>query len=90
MNSLLQLFPSILASIIAVDQMVKGAKKGTTKKQLVMDAVKLGTGIAGEVGSSLGNSQIQAISVLIDKTVETLNNAGVFEAAKSKEVVADV
>lgn len=93
MGTVIKLFPLILQSIIAVNDLVRGYKKGSTRKKLVMDAVVLGTNITGEAGATLKNSHMQAISQLIDATVKTLNEGGLFgsdEDAKVGDAIVEI
>ncbi len=77
MGAFIKFFPLILESIIAVERLI-GRSKGQTKKKLVLDAIQTGVDIAKDVD----NKTVQTVSEMIDNTVKTLNDAGVFETAR--------
>lgn len=76
MGTFLKIFPYILQSIIAVNELI-GRGKGATKKKLVMDAISLGS----DIMASGNNASLKLIDKVIDATVQTLNDAGVFETS---------
>lgn len=69
----LQYLPHVLVGVQAVEQAVSAP--GQTKKQLVLGAITA----AASVGEQVPEQHVQVISALIDTTVATLNQAGVFK-----------
>ncbi len=75
--SLIGYMPSILAAIIAVEQVIGKSAPGSTKKQLVMNSIAA----AAKAGENVPEAHVSAISELVDTTVSTLKAAGVFGPA---------
>ncbi len=73
MNTFLKYLPSILQAIVSV-QAALPLLKGTTKKNLVLNLIALGTGVAG----GIPNEHVAEVSQLIDASVSVLKTAGVF------------
>jgi hypothetical protein len=67
-----QLLPNILAAIVQVENSVNAP--GATKKAIVMGAITS----AAKVGEAVPNQATDLISTMIDSTVKTLNDSGVF------------
>lgn len=80
MGTLLKYLPLIIETIITVNGII-GRGKGAAKKKIVLDAVTEGIRISSEID----NRHVQAISRVIDGTVQALNDAGVFETSTKKE-----
>jgi hypothetical protein len=72
--NIIKLLPTILAAIMAVEQIVTTPKSGETKKQIVLDSIAA----AAKVGAGADEKTVAAVSVLIDSLVVTLNKSGVF------------
>jgi hypothetical protein len=72
-KAILDYFPVILQGIIAVEQALKGTP-GATKKQIVLNVINAGA----EAGKQIPEGHVQAVSTLIDASVDALNAAGVF------------
>lgn len=85
---LMSYLPAILQGVIAVEAVIH--VPGATKKQMVLGAVTA----AAQAGETISDPEISGISALIDHTVTTLNNSGVFghgdaaQAAAQKVVTA--
>lgn len=75
---LLQLFPAVLQSVVAVESTV-GSLPGASKKELVLASVST----AAKIGQTVDESHVKAVSTLIDDVVASLNKTGVF-ASKLK------
>jgi hypothetical protein len=80
MNSILsdiaKFFPTVIAGVIAVEQGVASAS-GESKKQILITAIDT----AAKFGETVGNTQVQLVSTLIDATVGALNTAGIFKTS---------
>lgn len=72
----MQLFPYVLQSVMVVQQALQG-QSGATKKAVVMSAVQAGAQLGGVTGGSHDDHE-KAVSALVDSTVATLNQTGVF------------
>ncbi len=70
----LQYLPHVLQGVQAVETAVHGVP-GATKKQLVL----AGIAAAAQVGEAVPEDHVKLVSALIDSTVATLNNTGVFK-----------
>lgn len=79
LNSILSLIPAILTGVVAIEQSVGSALPGTTKKQLIMQSIQIGS----QIGEAIDNKTVQAISALIDGTVTFLNQNRVLGFAPS-------
>ena len=75
LTMLIQLLPSILQAVIGVEHAIKAP--GQTKKQIVLNSIQA----AAQAGETAPQPLVEGISNLIDHTVSTLNNAGVFAHA---------
>jgi hypothetical protein len=76
--SVFQLTPVIVAGI----EQIHGDAKGSTKKQMAMDALKLATGVATGVAPQEGPAiaaASQLASDVIDGVVATFNATGLFQ-----------
>ena len=83
MNAFIKYLPTVLQSIFAVQAAVP-TLAGASKKQLVLDLVKLGIGVT----QTIPNDHVQQISAGIDGAVTALQAAGVF--GKDQAPSADV
>ena len=72
-TTILSYFPVVLQGIIAVEQALRGTP-GATKKQIVLNVINAGA----EAGKNIPEPHTQAVSALIDASVDALNNAGIF------------
>lgn len=77
---ILQMLPTVLSGVKAIEDHYGSALPGTSKKQLLMDAVQ----IAAQTGEAIPNGGVQAISTLADKVVGAFNASGVFTKATPK------
>ncbi len=89
METFIKLYPLILSSILAVEQIL-GARNGKTKRALVLESVQAGAQITGQVGAALDNPSTIAIGGLIDRTVQVLNDSGLFQTTEQKDTAAAV
>lgn len=69
----LQYLPAVLQAVKGVETVI-GPGNGKTKKELVMDSALA----VAKVGEDVDQKHVQAISALVDLTVNSLNVAGVF------------
>jgi len=67
----LQLLPSIIDAVQAVEVAIQGAS-GADKKAVVMSAVES----AAQAGGKIPEDHVQAVSLLVDNVVAKLNKAG--------------
>lgn len=81
MNSILsdiaKYFPTVIAGVIAVEQGVATSASGQSKKQILITAIDT----AAKFGETVGNTEVQLVSTLIDTTVSALNATGVFKTS---------
>lgn len=76
--------PSVLATVVAVENTLGSTVPGTSKKQIVLDVIQSGTTAA----SQIPEAHVQGIATLIDVLVATLNKSGVFAHGAAPVVVA--
>jgi hypothetical protein len=70
---LLQNLPSILRAVMGIEAAVTAP--GATKKAMVMNSLA----IAAQVGETVPESHVAAISAVVDSVVGSLNASGVFK-----------
>jgi hypothetical protein len=72
-----QFLPLVLSAVRAIEAEV-GAGNGATKKQLVLNSIQA----AAQVGEKADDNTVKAVAALVDHTVATLNDSGIFQKAK--------
>jgi len=66
--------PQILAGVKAIEDATHGAS-GTSKKQMILNVIQA----SAAAGETIPEAHVAGISSLIDSTVKTLNDSGVFK-----------
>jgi hypothetical protein len=83
---LLQYLPIVLNGVVAVEAAIPTAP-GTAKKQVILDAIQAGAGVAATAPTPV----VAEVGTLIDTVVGSLNTSGVFvhaSAAATKPTAA--
>jgi len=69
---LFQYFPLVLSGVVAIEGAVKAP--GATKKQILLNVITAGAGIAQQIPQV----DVQKVGTVIDAVVGALNKSGVF------------
>ena len=76
---ILQLLPSIISAVKAIEEAIPSAGSGEEKKNLILDIIKEVSGTTGEL--------LPAVTKVIELVVAVFNKLGVFQTTTKSVVV---
>ncbi len=80
---LLQMIPAIIRMVKEIESVIPDGGLGATKLDLVLNTVETAAQESGEVAKSIEGYDLKgALKKIIDRTVRTFNDTGVFKSTK--------